>query len=94
MVVDARAALGRDLGYVSLEGYIVGRMFLAVARGVIGELTQESFMGAALGRRFDIGGLRLDFTDDNQGSDLVIVTYLEDGRFRTIGSGDWRRLLN
>ena len=94
IVVAARSALGSDFGYVSLEGYIVGRLFLAVAREVEGELTRDAFMRAALGRRFNIGGLALDFTDDNQGSDLVVVDLLEDGRYRTLDAGDWRRLLN
>ena len=94
VVAAARNALGRDYGYVSLEGYIVGRMFLTIARQVTGELTREAFMQTALGRRFNVGGLELDFSDDNQGSDLVVVTYLDDGSYRTIGNSDWRRLLN
>ncbi|MCA8967412.1 MAG: ABC transporter substrate-binding protein, partial [Planctomycetes bacterium] len=94
IVVAAKSALGSDFGYVSLEGFIVGRLFLAVAREVEGELTRDAFMRAALGRRFNVGGLALDFTDDNQGSDLVVVDLLEDGRYRTLDAGDWRRLLN
>ncbi len=94
IVAAARNALGRDFGYVSLEGFIVGRMFLAIARAVPGELTREAFMRAALGNRFDIGGLQLDFSDDNQGSDLVVVTYLDKGSYRSLEAIDWRRLLN
>ena len=94
IVVAARNALGNEFGYVSLEGFIVGRMFLAIARAVDGELTREAFMRAALGRRFDLGGLNLDFSDDNQGSDLVVVNYLDGGTYRALDANDWRRLLN
>ena len=76
IVNDARQALGDNLGYVSLEGYIVGRMLLDVLRNIKGPITREAFLEAALGRGFDLGGLPIDFANDNQGSDLVLLTQL------------------
>ncbi len=89
IVEEARAALGDDLGYVSLEGYIVGKMFLEALRQVEGTLTRQSFLDAILGSRMYLGGLQLDFTSDNQGSDLVVPTILRDGRFETMTDSDW-----
>jgi ABC-type branched-subunit amino acid transport system substrate-binding protein len=76
IVEQARAALGEDFSYVSLEGYIVGRMFLHLLGAIDGELNRANFLSAAQGKRYEIGGLTLDFTDDNQASDLVTLTLL------------------
>jgi ABC-type branched-subunit amino acid transport system substrate-binding protein len=93
IVVDARRALGNRLNYVSLEGYIVGRMFLAIAQSIKGELTPANFTAAARGQRFDLGGLSLDFTSDNQGSDLVQMTVIEAGDYVEIGAEQIKQLL-
>lgn len=90
IVEEARAALGDELGYVSLEGYIVGKMFLEALRQVEGPLTRQSFLDAILGSRMYVGGLQLDFTTDNQGSDLVVPTILKSGRFETMTDSDWK----
>ena len=93
LVKDARAALGDDFGYVSLEGYIVGRMFLQVMNRVEGSLTRKNFLRAVRGHKFDLDGLKLDFTDDNQGSDLVAVTYLTNDEYKTLTPRGWRSML-
>jgi branched-chain amino acid transport system substrate-binding protein len=94
VVKDARAALGSKLSYISLEGYIVGRLFLKVLESIPGDdITRSSFLSAIKGSKFDVGGLELDFTTDNQGSDLVIATYLENELFNVLGSDDMERLL-
>jgi ABC-type branched-subunit amino acid transport system substrate-binding protein len=67
---------GVDLGFTSLEGYIAGRLFCAIARDVNGELTRESFLRTMedIGR-FDIGGVVMEFgPGDHQGMDLVELT--------------------
>ncbi len=90
IVRDARQALGGSLDYVSLEGYIVGRLFLRLASDA-GSLTRDSLVGTALGRVFDLGGLRLDFTDDNQGSDLVLMTVLTPAGWSVMREADWQQ---
>ena len=83
IVTDARKALGDTLDSSSLEGYIVGKMFLAILRATKGELTRANFLEAVRGRTFDLGGLALDFTKDNQGSDLVQMYALEGEQFKS-----------
>jgi hypothetical protein len=92
IVQRAHNALGAQLSYVSLEGYIVGKMFLKILENTQGVLTRENFLAAVKGKTFDVGGLELDFTQDNQGSDLVTVTYLDNGEYTTIALDDMNRL--
>lgn len=93
IVEEARAALGDNLGYVSLEGFIVGKMFLETLSRIEGPITRQSFLEAILGSRMYLGGLELDFTTDNQGSDLVVPTILKGGEFEEMTEADWRRLI-
>ncbi len=93
IVQEARQALGNEFGYVSLEGYIVGKLFIAAMEQVQGPLTRQSFLNAVRGRTFDVGGLKLDFTDDNQASDYVALTYLDQGGYRNMARADWRRVM-
>lgn len=67
---------GVELGFTSLEGYIAGRLFSAIAREVKGELTREAFLETMerVGR-FDIGGVVMEFgPGDHQGLDYVELT--------------------
>jgi hypothetical protein len=84
IVEEARAALGAEFGYVSLEGYIVGKLFLAAMNRIEGDITRENFLKAVRDQRFDLGGIAIDFSDDNQGSDLVSITYLSSSGFEPI----------
>lgn len=64
------------LTFVSLEGYIVGKLFGEIARSVEGELTREKFITTmeSVGK-FDLGGLVLQFgLKDHQGMDAVYLT--------------------
>ncbi len=88
IVAKARKALGDDFGYVSLEGYIVAKLFLAVIENIEGEITRENFLAAVHGQQYDLGGLSIDFSDDNQGSDLVSLTYLSQNGFEPIDASD------
>lgn len=83
IVEEARKNLGSKLSVFSLEGFIAGKMFLAIARSIKGEITRENFLKAARGHSFDLGGLPLDFTNDNQGSDLVFLVYLDGKEFKS-----------
>ncbi|CAD7839965.1 MAG: ABC-type branched-chain amino acid transport systems, periplasmic component [Olavius algarvensis Gamma 3 endosymbiont] len=93
IVKDARKALGSRLNYVNLEGYVVGRFILEALKKIPGkEITRSSLLATISGNKFNIGGLVLDYSNDNQGSDLVIETYLENDRFNIVGNGDMARL--
>ena len=94
IVKQARAALGADLSYITLEGYIVGSMMLQIMESMPGkEITRASFLSAIKGKKINVGGLKLDFSNDNQGSDLVISTYLDGDDFNLLGSAEMNRLL-
>ena len=82
IVEEARKALGERFDSSSLEGYMVGKMFVTILRNVKGEITRSSFLDTVRGHSFDLGGLPLDFTNDNQGSDFVQLLALEDGAFK------------
>lgn len=84
VVMDARKALGGNLDYVSLESYIVGKLFVTIMQAIEGPLTRENFLKAARRQIYDIGGVKVDFTTDNQGSDFVLFTVLRGGQFIAI----------
>ena len=94
IVREARKALGKQYGYVSLEGYIVGKMLIAILKNVEGELTRDKFLQAAYGNRFELGGVTLDFRKDNQGSDDVFLTYLDGNAYKPLTDEVWQRWMN
>ncbi len=81
LVVEAKKKLGKDFGYVSLEGFIVGKLILHGLKKIEGDITRKRFTTAILNSRFDIKQLSLDFIDNNQGSDLVELMVLEQGEW-------------
>ena len=92
IVVEARKALGGNLDYVSLESYIVGKLFLAILQAIDGPLTRENFLKAARRQPYDIGGIRVDFTNGNQGSNFVLLTLLQGDTFTVIEPSDIGKL--
>ena len=72
-------------GFVSLEGYIVGRMTIAALEKVQGDVTRQAFLQALTGS-FDLGGVTLTFGQgDNQGMDDVFLTVIQpDGTFKAV----------
>jgi len=75
-----------DRGFVSLEGYMVGKLFCQVVQAVDGELTRQSFV-QALDKTgtFDLGGVNLHFGPaDHQGSDEVFLTIIRDGKIQPL----------
>jgi len=88
VVADARKALGANLNVISLESYIVCKLFVTIMQAIDGPLTRENFLKAARRQPYDIGGVKVDFTTDNQGSDYVSLTLLKDGRFVPIAPQD------
>ena len=93
IVVEAREKLGDEFGWVSLEGYIVGKLWLTAMEKIEGRITREKFLDAIRGKRFDLGGIRLDYTDDNQGSDLVVLTTLTPDGFKPMSISAWDALV-
>ena len=66
-------------GFVSLEGYLVGRLAAAALGRLEGVPTREDFLGAILsGAPIDIDGFVLKYGAgrDNQGSDQVFLTVI------------------
>ena len=83
----AKAGPGTEPGFVSLEGYAVGRLVVEALKGLPGEPTRAGLLQAiARTGRFDLGGLALTFgPGDNQGSDQVFFTVIQpDGRFKAV----------
>lgn len=73
-------------GFVSLEGYLAGRLAVAALERAGADVDRTGFLDSL--RRaepIDIDGFELRYDDDNQGSDLVFVTAIgRDGRYRPI----------
>ena len=94
IVQEARIALGKNFGVISLEGYVVGKMLLKILRDIPGELTRENFLKQVQKSRFNLGGIPIDFTDgDNQGSNLIIVSGLTPEGFKAIELADFVSML-
>ncbi len=86
---DALAAYEPDAlpSFVSLEGYLAGRLAIAGLDGCGRELTHDCFINAIRSpQSVDIDGFSLQYgPEDNQGSDAVFVTELgEDGKYRQV----------
>lgn len=81
LVLEAKKALGHQFGYVSFEGFIVGKIVLYGLEQIKGEITRKHFAESLLGSRFSIGELSLDFLSNNQGSNLVNMMVLKKGEW-------------
>ena len=74
-------------GFVSLEGYMVGRMAIMALEQVEGEITREKLIQAiAQTGGFDLGGVTLTYgPGDTQGMDDVFLTVIQpDGSFKAV----------
>ncbi len=74
-------------GFVSLEGYMVGKLAVMTLKNMKGDITREKFMKTIwkIGT-YDLGGITLKFgPEDNQGMDQVFMTQINaDGTFRPV----------
>ena len=73
-------------GFVSFEGYLAGRLVLSLLEGC-GESPDRAcfFEAMADARIIDLGGFEVQFGDDNQGSDAVFLTVIDDeGHYRKV----------
>jgi ABC-type branched-subunit amino acid transport system substrate-binding protein len=74
-------------GFVSLEGYLVGRTLIAGLEKIDGEPTRKGLIEAVQkASPLDLGGLKLSFSaTSNRGSDQVFLTVIQpDGRFKAV----------
>ncbi|MEK1855186.1 MAG: ABC transporter substrate-binding protein [Phyllobacterium sp.] len=76
-----------QIGFVSLEGYMVGRLVVEALEKVKGPVTRAGLLSTIkeVGT-FDLGGITLSYgPDDNQGMNQVFLTVIQaDGSFRPI----------
>jgi ABC-type branched-subunit amino acid transport system substrate-binding protein len=78
-------------GFVSLEGYIVGRLAIAALEATGKDLTRESYLQAMANlSTVDLGGVSMIFGEgDNQGMDDVFLTRITaDGGFEPLVVSD------
>ena len=70
-------------GFVSLEGYLAGRLAIEGLERCGRDLSRSCFLAEILaGEPVDIDGFELSFgAGDNQGSDAVFLTVIRDGRY-------------
>jgi branched-chain amino acid transport system substrate-binding protein len=73
-------------GFVSLEGYLVGRLIVEALKRIPGEPSREALLDIIAKAPFDLGGVKLSFgPTKNQGSDQVYFTILQtDGSFKPV----------
>jgi branched-chain amino acid transport system substrate-binding protein len=86
---EALAALDPEAkpGFVSLEGYLVGRLVIEALKRVPGEPTREALLDAITSTgAFDLDGIELIYGPaKNQGMDQVFFTILQaDGSFKPV----------
>lgn len=88
IVASYQAALDTNSkpGFVSLEGYLAGRLIVEALKRIPGEPTREALLDTIGKAPFDVGGVTLSFSPTkNQGSDTVYFTTLQaDGAFKPV----------
>jgi ABC-type branched-subunit amino acid transport system substrate-binding protein len=75
-------------GFVSLEGYMVGRLVIQALEKLNGEPTRKDLLAALSSGTYDLGGIKLTFgANDSQGSDEVFLTVIDKGgKFKPVRS--------
>ncbi len=74
-------------GFVSLEGFAVGRLFAMALKRIQGEPTRQKLLDVIYATgNFDLGGVQLKFgPGDNQGMDKVFLSVIQsDGTFKSV----------
>jgi len=84
----ASDAKDKKPGFVSLEGYLVGRTVLAALEKAGKDPTRKAVMEVLTNGSFDFGGFKMTFgPNDNRGSDDVYLTVIgTDGTFKSVSS--------
>lgn len=76
-------------GFVSLEGYLVGRLMIDALGKIQGDVTREKLLSAVKGTgSFNVGGVDLQFgPNDSQGMDDIYLSVINDsGAFEYVSS--------
>jgi len=75
-------------GFVSLEGYMVGRLVIQALDKLSGEPTRKDLLAALSNGTYDLGGVKLTFgPNDSQGMDEVFLTVIgKGGKFKAVKS--------
>ena len=76
-----------QVGFISLEGYVVGRLVIEALKRVGKKPNRKKFLAAFKHekKKFDIDGLKLSYgKSDNQGSDQVFITKIKDGKVLSV----------
>ncbi|WP_163835879.1 ABC transporter substrate-binding protein [Spartinivicinus ruber] len=95
IVEEAKNEIGRRFGYVSLEGFIVGKMLLKIMEDIAPPITRGKFLKQARRSKFNMGGVAIDFTKNGyQGSDKVEISVLGNDGFETLSSDFWKKAIN
>jgi branched-chain amino acid transport system substrate-binding protein len=90
VVADYQAAIkpaGGQPDFVTLEGYLVGRLAIAALDKMGADATREGLLKAIKETgKFDIGGLPMTFSaEKNEGLDRVFLTVIQaDGSFKAV----------
>jgi len=87
VVADYQKAIKAAPDFVSLEGYLVGRLAIAALEKMGGEPTRDGLIKAIKDAgKFDIGGLAMTFGPmKNEGLDQVFLTVIQpDGSFKAV----------
>ena len=87
VVADYQAAIKGAPDFVSLEGYLVGRLAIAALEKIGGEPTRGALLKVIKDTgKFDIGGLAMTFgPTKNEGLDQVFLTVIQpDGSFKAV----------
>jgi ABC-type branched-subunit amino acid transport system substrate-binding protein len=73
-------------GFISLEGYLVGRLVIEALGQLAGAPTRAALMQTIMAGNFDLDGFKLSFKPgQNQGSQQVFLTVIQaDGSFRAV----------
>lgn len=74
-------------GFVSLEGYMTGRLVVEALAKIDGDITRKALLDAiAKTGTFDLGGVKLVYgPDNNRGSSQVFLTVIQpDGSFKAV----------
>jgi branched-chain amino acid transport system substrate-binding protein len=79
---------GAETDFISLEGYIVGRLIVAALEKGPAEPTRAALLSTIFHNTFDFGGMRLTYRpDSNRGSSTVFLTMIDaDGKVRPVKS--------
>ena len=92
LVAEYQAALkaanpNAEPGFVSLEGYITGRIAIEALRKIDGDVTRQAMLDAIYNTgSFELGGVTLNYgPGDNQGMDEVFLSIIQpDGSFKSV----------